>query len=416
MSGTVTRHAENMALILSVSQDTLSQGVRGPMVGFGRRESRHIAIILAVRPARLKSASFRWWRSCSAPVGQCDGDVGRISIGRLRRVQYVRIGLGTVMKTKFQYQLDSAIETMDVSRLEDFYVYNTLAYTPSATLHRHPHHHAHALCSTLQSQEHPHTPGGSGLGSHVVTGTTGRTSCGTPERLPTFLPLYATPPRATRRAPLPKTTAVAAMVVLCITGCGTNGRTWEHFFPFLKPLLVCALSVQRSVSRPSLASSCHTLVQQRTVDIVLSSLTRHCDTSVKVDEGSCRTHERVSVRLAFRSSSVLRSFGFFLTFSAGVKLSTIFSRRWSADGREEDVFWNFTQRWVLPPEVTFACCLSTVVSVNRRKFFREASRRRRDVVLVRWQVLASVLGRMTLTAQTRCMSLPMALTLRSFSW
>ena len=34
----------------------------------------------------------------------------------------------------------------------------------------------------FHSQAQPHTPGGSGLGSLVVTSTTGRTSCGTPER------------------------------------------------------------------------------------------------------------------------------------------------------------------------------------------------------------------------------------------
>ena len=115
--------------------------------------------------------------------------------------------------------------------------WRSLASTPSATLHRHPHRYAHALCSTLQSQNrHPHTPGRSGLGSHVVrqttdfstsfdamvsvepgaapnlqpgrrgvgflveTGTTGRTSCGTPEpHRPSYhLPRYATAHRAAR--------------------------------------------------------------------------------------------------------------------------------------------------------------------------------------------------------------------------
>ena len=42
---------------------------------------------------------------------------------------------------------------------------------PFATFHRHPHVHARALCRMFHRQEHPHTPGGSGLGSHVVRRT-----------------------------------------------------------------------------------------------------------------------------------------------------------------------------------------------------------------------------------------------------
>ena len=38
-----------------------------------------------------------------------------------------------------------------------------------------PHFPARVLCSMFHSQEHPHTPGGSGLGSHVVRRTTGFT-------------------------------------------------------------------------------------------------------------------------------------------------------------------------------------------------------------------------------------------------
>ena len=57
-----------------------------------------------------------------------------------------------------------------------------LASTPLATFHRHPHLYAHALCCTLHSQEHPHTPGRRGLGCLVVRRTTGRTSLWDPKR------------------------------------------------------------------------------------------------------------------------------------------------------------------------------------------------------------------------------------------
>ena len=50
----------------------------------------------------------------------------------------------------------------------------------------------------------------------------------------------------------------------------------------------------------------------------------------------------------------LTSIGFFLTFLQEETLDD-FLRRGSADGREEDVFRNFTQWWVLPPDVAFAC-------------------------------------------------------------
>ena len=117
----------------------------------------------------------------------------------------------------------SAMETLDVSRLEDVETYNTLASTPYATLHRHPHHHAHALCSMLQSQEHPHTPGGSGLGSRVVRRTTGRTSCGTLTGTDLPTTCHATPPRKAQRVPLSTATALAAMVVLSTTKRGLMG-------------------------------------------------------------------------------------------------------------------------------------------------------------------------------------------------
>ena len=48
----------------------------------------------------------------------------------------------------------------------------------NATVHRHPHYkHEHTQCST---HSHTHVPEGRGAGCLVVTGTTGRTSCGSP--------------------------------------------------------------------------------------------------------------------------------------------------------------------------------------------------------------------------------------------
>ena len=52
--------------------------------------------------------------------------------------------------------------------------------------------HEHALYVSTHS--HTHVPGGSGLGSHFARRSTGRASCGTPERLRLsfHLPRYAT--------------------------------------------------------------------------------------------------------------------------------------------------------------------------------------------------------------------------------
>ena len=120
----------------------------------------------------------------------------------------------------------------------------------------------------------------------VVTGTTGRTSCGTPERLRPSIrhPLNATAHSAaranhhvpqwccilaevvygtvaTRPFTLSTTAAVAAMV-LCTW---RYGRMWVLVWVCIECAEECGLR--------------H--LEQRTLGIVLSSLARHCDTSVR---------------------------------------------------------------------------------------------------------------------------------------
>ena len=80
-------------------------------------------------------------------------------------------------------------------------------------------------------------------------------------------------------------------------------------------------------------------------------------TGVKV-EGLCRAHYLFRCGLAFRSSSVLCSLAFYSPAN--------FLRRGSANGREEDVSRNLTQRWVLPPEVAFAYYSENPFSPARR--------------------------------------------------
>ena len=98
-----------------------------------------------------------------------------------------------------------------------------------------------------------YVPGRRSRGLLVVTGTTGRTSCGTPERLRPSSTFHATPPRTSQCVPLPTFHSGDGTGGVMYQSAWLYGRMWETPSRWIYPVRRCGVAAPLLRSRRVLA-------------------------------------------------------------------------------------------------------------------------------------------------------------------